>query len=101
MMQPKIEEKQKIQGMPPYNVILLDDSSHSYDYVIRMMMDIFGHPQEKGEKIAQEVDKAGSVIVKTCHLEKAEMYQEKIHKYGADPLIPNCQGPMTAVVQPA
>jgi ATP-dependent Clp protease adaptor protein ClpS len=34
---PREKEEQKTQGQPPYNVVLLDDDEHSYEYVIHML----------------------------------------------------------------
>lgn len=87
--------------MPPYNVILLNDDDHSFDYVILMLADIFGHPPEKGFDLALEVDKSGHVIVNTTNLELAELKRERIQTFGPDPLIPRCKGSMSAVVEPA
>ena len=95
------ESEQRTRRQPPYHVILLNDDDHSYDYVIRMLKQLFGHPVEKGFKLAEEVDKSGRVIVLTTSREHAELKQDQIHAFGADPLIPRCKGSMTAVIEPA
>lgn len=87
--------------MPPYNVILLNDDDHSYDYVVLMLNAVFGHPPEKGFKMALEVDKTGRVVVATENLEVAELKRDQIHAFGPDPLIPRCKGSMSALVEPA
>ena len=87
--------------MPPYNVVLLDDDDHSFEYVILMLKKIFGHPVEKGYKMAVEVDTTGRVIVATTHLEKAELKRDQIQAFGPDPLIPRCKGSMSATIEPA
>ena len=48
-----------------------------------------------------EVDKAGRAIVNTTTKERAELKQEQIHAYGADPLSKNSKGSMSAVIEPA
>ena len=53
---PVEKEEQRTEGLPPYNVVLLDDDDHSYEYVILMLKKVFGHPIEKGFEMAQEVD---------------------------------------------
>jgi ATP-dependent Clp protease adaptor protein ClpS len=95
----KTEERTKRQ--PPYHVILLNDDDHTYQYVIHMLLTLFGHPPEKGFKMAEEVDKTGRVIVDTTSRERAELKQEQIHAFGPDPLLPRCQGSMSAVIEPA
>lgn len=99
--QPKEKHRQKTQGLPPYNVVLLNDDDHSFDYVVLMLNTIFGHPPETGFKMALEVDKTGRVVVATTNLELAELKRDQIHDFGPDPLIPRCKGSMSAVVEPA
>ena len=98
---PAEKVEQKSEGLPPYNVVLLDDDDHSYEYVILMLKRVFGHPIEKGYEMAQEVDATGRVIVATTNLEQAELKRDQIHAFGPDPLIPRCQGSMSATVEPA
>jgi ATP-dependent Clp protease adaptor protein ClpS len=95
------KEEQKVEGLPPYNVVLLDDDDHSYEYVILMLKKVFGHPIEKGFEMAQEVDASGRVVVATTNLEQAELKRDQIHAFGPDPLIPRCKGSMSATVEPA
>ncbi len=100
---PDVEEEQeeKTKRQPPYHVILLNDDDHSYDYVIHMLQVLFGHPLETGFLMAKEVDTSGRVIVATTTLERAELKRDQIHAFGPDPLIPRCQGSMSAVIEPA
>jgi ATP-dependent Clp protease adaptor protein ClpS len=87
--------------MPPYNVVLLDDDDHSFEYVIHMLKTLFGHSVEKGYRMAIEVDTTGRVVVLTTNLEQAELKRDQIHAFGPDPLIPRCKGSMSATVEPA
>jgi ATP-dependent Clp protease adaptor protein ClpS len=87
--------------VPRYHVVLLDDNYHTYDYVIEMLMDIFGHNMSTAYDMACEVDVKKRVIVDTTHKEKAELRRDQIHAYGADWRIPHCKGSMSAIVEPA
>ena len=98
---PREETKRKTEGMPPYNVVLLDDDEHSFDYVVRMLKTIFGHPLRRGFKMAMQVHLSGRVVVATTNLEQAELKRDQIHAFGPDPLIPRCKGSMSATVEPA
>jgi ATP-dependent Clp protease adaptor protein ClpS len=98
---PEEKVEQKTEKLPPYNVVLLDDDDHSYEYVILMLKKIFGHPIEKGFEMAQEVDATGRVVVATTNLEQAELKRDQIQAFGPDPLIPRCKGSMSATVEPA
>ncbi len=91
----------KTKGLPPYNVVLLDDNDHSYEYVILMLKRIFGHPLERGFEMAREVDDSGRVVVATTNLEQAELKRDQIQAFGPDPLIPRCKGSMSATVEAA
>jgi ATP-dependent Clp protease adaptor protein ClpS len=97
---PKLEERTKRQ--PPYNVVLLDDDDHTYEYVILMLQALFGYPPEKGYQMAKEVDTTGRVIVLTTTKEHAELKQDQIHAFGPDPFSSReCKGSMTAIIEPA
>jgi ATP-dependent Clp protease adaptor protein ClpS len=97
----KEQEEQKTKKQPPYNVVLLNDDDHSYDYVIAMLQQLFGYPKEKGFLMAKEVDTTGRVIVLTTTKEHAELKRDQIHAFGPDPLIARCQGSMSATIEPA
>ena len=84
-----------------WNVVLLDDNDHSYDYVIRMMQELFKLPQERAFRVARAVDKRGRAVCCTTHKELAELKRDQIHSFGRDPLIPTSAGSMSAVIEPA
>jgi ATP-dependent Clp protease adaptor protein ClpS len=99
---PVLEPEEKVRRQPPYNVILLDDDDHTFQYVITMMQVLFGYPPEKGFQIAKEVDSTGRAIVLTTTKEHAELKRDQIHAFGPDPLSShNCAGSMSAVIEPA
>ena len=96
---PKLEERTKRQ--PPYNVVLLDDDDHTYTYVILMLKELFGYPEEQGFQMAREVDTTGRVIVLTTTKEHAELKRDQIHAFGPDPLSSReCVGSMSAIIEP-
>jgi ATP-dependent Clp protease adaptor protein ClpS len=100
---PEVEAKEKVEvkRQPPYNVILHNDDDHSFEYVILMLKELFGYPEEKGFQMAEEVHNKGKVIVCTTSMERAELKRDQIHAYGADPRIPECKGSMQAYIEPA
>lgn len=91
----------KRKGIPRYHVILWDDDDHSFEYVITMLQDLFGHTVETGFKLAKTVDTAGKVTVLTTTKEHAELKCEQIHAYGKDASIKSCKGSMTASIESA
>jgi ATP-dependent Clp protease adaptor protein ClpS len=98
---PEVEQVTTPKRQPRYNVVLLDDDDHTYDYVIRMLGELFAYNVEKSYELACEVDKAKRVVVLTTTFEHGELKQEQIHAYGVDPLISHCKGSMSAVLEPA
>jgi ATP-dependent Clp protease adaptor protein ClpS len=98
---PKEKTEERTKTQPPYHVVLINDDDHSYEYVILMLLELFGHPLEKGFKMAEEVDKSGRVIVDTTSMERAELKRDQIHAYGPDPRIARCKGSMSAEIEPA
>ncbi len=97
----KPARRRKPKQLPPFNVVLLDDDDHSYEYVIEMLQSVFAYPAERGFQLAKEVDSTGRVIVMTTHKELAELKRDQIVSFGADPRISRCKGSMQAIVEPA
>lgn len=98
---PEVKERTNTKRQPPYHVVLLNDDDHSFDYVIAMLQQLFGHPREKGYQMALKVHTEGRVIVDTTSKERAELKRDQIHAFGADPLITRCKGSMSATIEPA
>ncbi len=96
-----VQEEVLTVHVPRYHVVLLDDDAHTYDYVIEMLGDVFGHSIDRAYQMACEVDAKGRVIVDTTHKDRAELKRDQIHGYGADWRMPNSKGGMSAVVEPA
>jgi ATP-dependent Clp protease adaptor protein ClpS len=99
---PKLRPEERTKRQPPYNVVLLNDDDHTYEYVITMLQVLFGYPPEKGYQLAREVDTTGRVIVLTTSKEHAELKRDQIHAFGPDPLSSHeCKGSMSSVIEPA
>ena len=91
----------KTERLTPWNVVLLNDDDHTYEYVVRMLGDLFARPTPQAFKVARTVDTQGRAIIATCHRELAELKRDQIHAYGRDPLLASSVGSMTAVLEPA
>jgi ATP-dependent Clp protease adaptor protein ClpS len=99
---PEVDREERTRKMPMYNVVLLDDDFHTFEYVITMLQQLFGYPREKGLQMAMEVHLSGRVIVLTTTKEYAELKVEQIHAFGPDPLSSQeCLGSMSAIIEPA
>ena len=95
------EDRSLEEKAPLFNVVLLNDDDHSYDYVIEMLQKIFGFTESKAFSHAVEVDTKGTTILLTCELEEAERKRDFIHLYGPDWRLPRSLGSMAAIVEPA
>jgi len=96
-----VDQDEQTLRIQPWNVVLLNDNDHTYEYVITMLCKILGVKMQDAYKMAEEVDKSGRVIVFTGSRERCELIQEQIHTWGADPLVPWCRGSMSAVIEEA
>jgi ATP-dependent Clp protease adaptor protein ClpS len=97
-----IQEVREQQQTPSqWNVVLLNDDDHTYDYVIEMLMRLFLKTADEAYRNAVEVDSVGRTIVMTCEREAAEFARDQIHGFGADCRLPRSKGSMSAVVEPA
>src|SRR2546428_8151695 len=84
-----------------WNVVLINDEEHTYDYVIRMVQELFAYDQTRAFRIAKTVDGEGRAVCVTTHKEHAELKREQIQSFGRDKMIDGCAGAMTAVIEPA
>ncbi len=84
---------------PKYNVVLLDDNDHTYDYVIEMLGDIFGYSFRKAFEMACEVDYTGRVVVYTASKKEAEEKRNHILNYGPDWRLSRSKGSMRAILE--
>jgi ATP-dependent Clp protease adaptor protein ClpS len=98
---PETEVIEERQNVPLFDVVLLDDDEHTYDYVIEMLQKIFIFPLDEAYRHAEEVDRAGRTVLITCELPQAEFARDQIQSYGPDWRLPQSKGSMSAVIEPA
>jgi ATP-dependent Clp protease adaptor protein ClpS len=98
--QPDVEKEQRERLTPLYNVVLLDDDEHTYDYVVEMLQKLFALSAGDAWNHAVEVDSTGRTVVITCELAEAEFGRDQIHGFGADWRMPQSKGSMSAIVEP-
>lgn len=98
---PEASAQTRPQASVPWNVVLLDDDHHSYDYVIDMMRRLFRLSADDALRVATSVDKQKRAICMTTHKEHAELKRDQILGFGRDPRIAACVGSMSAIIEPA
>lgn len=99
---PKKETKAERTGreVPRYHVVLWDSDDHTFEYVEKMLKELFGHTTEECHKIAKAVDDEGRAIVLTTTKEHAELKRDQIHAFGKDNL-EGSKGSMWATIESA
>lgn len=87
--------------LPPYNVIVLNDEEHTFDYVIELLTKLFGHPLEAAVQLTWRIHLTGRAVVYTTHKEKAELKRDQVLAYGPDPRMSISKGSLGCYIEPA
>ena len=95
----KVVTKEVTEKIPLYDVILLNDETHTYEYVLEMLNAIFGYDEQKSLDLAIDVDSKGRAVVQTTFKERAEFKRDQIKKYGPDWRLPHSDGSMNAIIE--
>ena len=100
-VRPDINTDERSEALTPWNVVLIDDDDHTYEYVMKMLNRLFGHPFERAFAIAHLVDTHGRAVCQTTHKELAELRVQQIRGFGPDVLMAESTSSMLAVIEPA
>lgn len=90
----------RVQPPKQWNVVLLDDDDHTFDYVIELAQKLFRVPIEHAMLIAKAVHEEGRAVCMTTHKELAELKRDQIHGFGVDPQASGCKGSMSSIIEP-
>ena len=93
------EAERQANRQPRYNVLLWDSDDHTFEYVEKMLRELFGHQKEQCQVIAKSVDAEGRAVVLTTTREHAELKRDQIHAYGKDHL-EGSKGSMWSTIEP-
>ena len=77
------------------------DEEHTIEYVVEMLIAVFGLAHSAALACTLEADATGSSIVFTGNLETAEFKRDCVHSYGPDWRMPQSRGSVAALVEPA
>jgi hypothetical protein len=78
---PEVEDD-TAQRLHPSTTSSPEDEDHTYDYVVEMLMKIFSMTRRRLS--CRGSGSAGTTILLTCELQKAELKRDQIHAFGAD-----------------
>lgn len=96
-----VAEETRNKQPVPWNVVLLDDDHHTYEYVMQMMMQLFAMDEVQAFKVACTVDKEKRAVCLTTHKERAEFKRDQILAFGRDPMMASSVGSMSSIIEPA
>jgi ATP-dependent Clp protease adaptor protein ClpS len=74
----KVEEEQKTKQCPLYRVLVHNDDV-TYDFVIRMLTEVFKLEEPKAAEVAWEAHIKGLALVVVLPLEQAEFRVDQAH----------------------
>ena len=83
---PDEDTETKTRRQPPYAVIIHNDDLNSMDFVIEVLMKVFGYAVEKCYLLMIEAHEKGRSVVWVGALELAELKADQIHSCGPDPV---------------
>jgi ATP-dependent Clp protease adaptor protein ClpS len=98
---PETDQATKTQRQPPYNVVILNDEEHTFDYVIELLVKIFRHSLPTAQELTWRIHSTGRAIVYTTHKEKAELKRDQVLAWGPDPRMSVSKGPLGCYIEPA
>lgn len=90
-----------VERLAAFNIVLLNDEQHSYNYVTRLLCEVFHMKAAQAGAVAVAVDRDGRAVVWSGHKEYAEFMRERVLAFGRDALVERCTGPMCALIEPA
>jgi ATP-dependent Clp protease adaptor protein ClpS len=91
----------RTKKLPPFNVVILNDEEHTFDYVIELLTKLFGHSLQTAVELTWRVHLSGRAVVYTTHKEKAELKRDQVLAYGPDPRMDVSRGPLGCYIEPA
>jgi ATP-dependent Clp protease adaptor protein ClpS len=79
----RVREKGKAKPETPWNVILHNDWENSMPRVMIVLKKVIpGMTLKRAAKIMWEAHSKGRAVVKSCHRELAELYEERLRQEG-------------------
>jgi ATP-dependent Clp protease adaptor protein ClpS len=97
----RTDRETRTERQPPYHVVILNDEEHTFDYVIELLIKLFGHSLPTAEELTLRIHTTGRAIVYTTHRECAELKREQVLAYGPDPRMEISKGPLGCYIEPA
>jgi ATP-dependent Clp protease adaptor protein ClpS len=86
---------------PQYHLVLLNDDTHTFHYVVLMLRDVFNISPRRGFALASEIDKQGRAVVFTGSLDQVNYKRTQVVEYGPDRWARRSEGPLDVAIEKA
>ena len=77
---PDVDERS--QTDEPWKVVVWNDPVNLFDYVIWVLMTLFGHSKDKASKLTHQIHHEGRAVVSDGPREQAEIDCFRLHRQG-------------------
>jgi len=94
------DQATQTRRQPPYNVVILNDEEHTFEYVIDLLTKCFRHSLPASEELTWRIHSSGRAVVYTTHKEKAELKRDQVLNWGPDPRMSISKGPLGCYIEP-
>jgi ATP-dependent Clp protease adaptor protein ClpS len=92
VLEPTTEQETRVS--PPWRVILHNDDVTTMDFVVWLLVTLFGKSYDDALTLMMAVHNTGSATVTVCPQERAELYVEQVHSLARPrgfPLVASCE----------
>src|SRR5262245_9749866 len=94
-------DETKTRRVPPYNVILANDESHSFEFVIDVLSKARGHSAERAFQLTEQAHLPGRAIIWTGPKEVAELKADQVATFHESRPNGVNLGPLGCTIEPA
>ena len=76
---PRPTTEEATKTLPPWKVLLHDDDVTTFEFVIWLLVKLFGKPFDEAVRLTWEIHTGGVGLVAVTTQERAELYVEQVH----------------------
>jgi ATP-dependent Clp protease adaptor protein ClpS len=78
VLEPDVDVGESTSLAPPWRVVLHDDPVTTMEFVVELLVSVFGKPPVEAVRLMLEVHHGGAAVVAVCPQERAELYVEQV-----------------------
>ena len=86
-------------GSGRYDLVILNDDTHTYEYVMALLHDLFGISWDWGFAMTETIDWRGWRVVFTGTWSEVARKRDAVLAYGPDPRLPTSTGPLQVEIR--